>query len=112
MSKQQNKQKPIFGLNKLPPKGQIKALQEINSELMVDRGKDKSYIEELEHRIHLLEKLTPEQLLSLTENKQVVALKKEIKALNKRINTYNKAQKVWVQKNLELKRKLEDAKAK
>lgn len=45
------KHKEIFGLDKLPESGYIKALQEKVSELMVQKGQDTAYIQELEFKL-------------------------------------------------------------
>lgn len=49
-----SKQKPIFGLSKLPTKAYIKSLEDRISELNIEKGKDKSYIEELEYNLKLI----------------------------------------------------------
>lgn len=46
-----DKQKPIFGLNKLPAKAYAKALEERIKELNIENGKNTSYIFELEHKL-------------------------------------------------------------
>lgn len=107
-----DKKKPIFGLDKLPNQGYIKGLENLLKEYRVNKGKDQAYIHELEDTLANLRKLTDEQLKEKNTDELVRGYKKEIKDLKKQIIKYNKDTKNLINKNLTLKRQIENGKTK
>lgn len=84
----QDKQKPIFGLDKIPDTAYVDILKEEIKELQIQSGKDKMYIAELEYNLNKLRELTPEELTKCKYDihvkvhyQEVAKLKKHIKDL-------------------------------
>jgi hypothetical protein len=106
MAKQSNpKQKPIFGLEKLPKKGMIKALQLEVETLKSERAKYLDKLIELGNRIAELEELQPEARGELLNHEEVVRLKKEVKALKHKNMQLTKDNKNHINTILTLKQK-------
>ncbi|MAO08069.1 MAG: hypothetical protein CL596_05085 [Alteromonas sp.] len=104
----QEKHKKIFGLNKLPAKGYIKALEEQVKELKVERGKDQSYIEELEDRLRVIKELTPEELECIKKNNEVIRLRSIKNKLEKDLKKSRDEYKELLTKHIQLKLKYDE----
>ena len=102
------KDKAIFGLNKLPMPAYVKALKDRISVLEVQAGKDNSYIIELEEVNKTLLELTPDERTSLKGDVVIRQLRKDNRQLREANRVYHRDQKKFIQKNIELKQKLED----
>lgn len=100
------KHKKLFGLEKLPTKAYIKALEERVKELQIQQGKDTSYIQELEDTLDNLNKLPKEELVKLNYDKQVEQFEKTIEKLEFKVFTITKDNKKHIAKIIELNNKL------
>lgn len=100
------KNKPIFGLSKLPDKAYIKALEERVSELEIERGKDQAYITELEDELKALSSKSKEELKEYRKSVLVNQLREAIGSKDKLLQTYKKDNKELIHQILMLKQKL------
>lgn len=78
-----NKHIPLYGLEKIPDKAYIEALQKENSELKLELGKERSYILELEDNLNKLENLSSQELLEKKIKKQLHKYQVEINKLTR-----------------------------
>lgn len=112
MSKKYSKQKPLFGLEKLPPKAYRKALEVKVSELEIELGKSKSYIDELEYELNRLKGIPEEELAEERLKNLITPYSDKINKLEKQIESYQKETKSLVHKVVRLNQKLDDRNAK
>lgn len=105
-----NKKEPIFGLDKLPDKAYIKALEEEITRLNIEKGKTESYIDELSNDIVELKKLSQETLKELAKDKTIKELRKKVNKLEHKNYILVRDSKIQIEKILTLKKQLEDEK--
>ncbi len=104
MAKSQ-KHKRLFGLDKIPVKGYAKALEQRVKELQIERGKDQSYIEELEDRLRVIKELTPEELECVRKNNEMIRLRSIKNKLERDIKKQKKEYKELLTEHIQLKLK-------
>lgn len=103
-----SKRKPIHGLDKIPEKAWLKILEKRVQELEIERGKDQSYIQELEHELEQLNKLGKEDLKDLLRIEAYNKLNKKVEKLNYKVYTLNRDIKRIIEKNVKLKMQLDE----
>lgn len=103
------KEDPIFGLSKLPNKAFIKVLKGKIAELEVERGKDQSYILELEHKLEEYNNLNNEEIIHKNLKRELEENKKLVREQKKQLHQYLKEQKKLIHENHNLKTKLQNA---
>lgn len=104
-----DKEKPIFGLNKLPDKAYIKALKGRISELVVYKGKDTSYIHELEDELKTIkQKIDNSDSSSLKKEKLYNEQKTTISKLTRENQRLQKNNKELVNRIINLKKQIDE----
>lgn len=105
---EKSKRTPIYGLEKIPEKAWIKILEKHVRELKVEIGKNESRIQELEYLLENKEKLTDEELQEIKKQTAYQKIQKERDDLKYKIYALTRDNKKLIEKNINLKRKLDE----
>lgn len=105
-----DKKKAIFDLQKLPDKVYIQELEKELSRVKVERGKDKSLIDELEYNLKGMERLDKPELKELKEKSLVGFLIEGNKELKDRVKTLQRDLRKMIYKKVQIEQELKQLK--